>query len=122
MKKNLTAFENVQCHGFLSPKELSKLYQKADIAVTRGSSTLWELFYFGIHSIIIPLPHSGRNHQYYNAQYFRDTYGFDILDEEKHLHLELFRKLQSYKDFRKIDLNLEGFFDGVKKIEKEIGL
>lgn len=51
--------ENVTTHGFISQKELAKLYVLCDIAITRGSSTLWELFYFGIHSIIIPLKATG---------------------------------------------------------------
>ncbi len=122
IKESLESYKNVKCYGFIAPKELSKLYQKCDIAISRGSSTLWELFYFGIHTIIVPLKSTGGNHQYYNGLYFQENYGFDMLDEDTNLNLEIFRKLQSYKDFRKSDLNLEGFFDGVKCIEKELGL
>jgi UDP-N-acetylglucosamine--N-acetylmuramyl-(pentapeptide) pyrophosphoryl-undecaprenol N-acetylglucosamine transferase len=116
----LEDFDNVTAHGFLSQKKLAKLYIKSDIAITRGSSTLWELFYFGIHSIIIPLKATGGNHQYHNGVYFNENYSSDILDEDENLNLEMFRKLQKYKDLRKTGLNLEGFLDGLKTIKEEI--
>lgn len=120
LKKSFDAFTNVKTYGFIPQKELVKLYIKCDIAITRGSSTLWELFYFGIHSIIIPLKATGGNHQYHNGKYFNENYGSDLLDEDDNLHLEMFRRLQKYKPLRKKDLNLEGFLDGIKTISEEI--
>jgi UDP-N-acetylglucosamine--N-acetylmuramyl-(pentapeptide) pyrophosphoryl-undecaprenol N-acetylglucosamine transferase len=116
----LEDFENVKTYGFVSQKKLAKLYIKSDIAITRGSSTLWELFYFGIHSIIVPLKATGGNHQYHNGVYFNENYGSDVLDEDDNLHLEMFRRLQKYKDLRKTGLNLEGYLDGLKCIKEEI--
>lgn len=72
-----------------------------DIAITRGSSTLWELTSFGIHSIIIPLKATGGDHQTKNAEYFHEKYGSDIIDEDSDLKSELTKKLNSYKDLRK---------------------
>ena len=120
LKTTLEEFENVTTHEFMSQKKLAKLYIKSDIAITRGSSTLWELFYFGIHSIIIPLKATGWNHQYHNGLYFNENYGSDILDEDENLHLEMFRKLQKYKELRKTGLNLKGYLDGLKCIKEEI--
>ena len=120
LKTSLSNFGNVKTYGFIPQKELVKLYIKCDIAITRGSSTLWELFYFGIHSIIVPLKATGWNHQYYNGLYFNENYGSDLLDEDTNLHLEMFRKLQKYKSLRKRDLNLEGFLDGIKSITEEL--
>jgi UDP-N-acetylglucosamine:LPS N-acetylglucosamine transferase len=97
LQLSLRHFPNVKVYGFIPQSELAKIYIKSDIAITRGSSTLWELFYFGIHSIIIPLRATGGDHQMKNAQYFHENYGSDILDEEENLHLELFRKIQKYK-------------------------
>ncbi len=119
-KEKFESFTHVKSYDFISQKKLWKLMKDSDIAITRGSSTLWELYYFGIHSIIIPLKTTGGNHQYYNAQYFNENFGSDILDEDENLHLEIFRKLQKYKGLRKADLNLEGFLDGIKTITKEI--
>lgn len=120
IKDALDDFENVKTHGYISQKKLAKLYIKTDIAITRWSSTLWELFYFGIHSIIIPLTTTGWNHQQHNAEYFNKNYGSDILDQQDNLHLEIFRKLQKYKKLRKTGLNLEWYLDGLKCIKNEI--
>jgi UDP-N-acetylglucosamine--N-acetylmuramyl-(pentapeptide) pyrophosphoryl-undecaprenol N-acetylglucosamine transferase len=120
IKAKLDEFKNVTTHGFLSQKKLAKLYIASDIAITRGSSTLWELFYFGIHSIIVPMKATGGNHQYHNGVYFNENYGSDVLDEDGNLHLEMFRRLQKYKDLRKTGLNLEGYLDGLKTIQEEI--
>jgi len=120
LKAALSNFGNVRTYGYISQQELAKLYIVSDIAITRGSSTLWELYYFGIHSIIIPLKATGWNHQYHNGKYFNEKYGSDLLDEDDNLHLEIFRRLQTYKDLRKTGLNLEGFLDGMNKIEEEI--
>ncbi len=117
---SLWKFTNTKLYTQLPQEELALLYVQSDIAITRGSSTLWELMYFGIHSIIIPHKYTGGNHQQKNAEYFQKTYGSDILDEDDQLELELFRKLNSYKNLRKSGLNLEGYLDGVKNIEKEI--
>jgi len=120
IKTSLWNFWNVKTYGFIPQSRLAQLYIKCDIAITRGSSSLWELYYFGIHSIIIPLKATGWNHQYHNAVYFNENFGSDILDEDENLHLEMFRKLQKYKPLRKKDLNLKWYLDGLKTIIEEI--
>lgn len=116
LKKTLQDFSNTEVYGFIPQTKLAELYIKADIAITRGSSTLWELFYFGIHSIIIPLRSTGWNHQMKNAEYFHKNYGSDIVEESEWMELEIFRKIQKYKPLRKKDLNLEWYLDGVKAV------
>lgn len=119
-REDFLKYVNVKVHDFLTPRQLWEVMKTTDIAITRGSSTLWELYYFGIHSIIIPHKATWGNHQYHNATYFNANFWSDILDEEENLHLEMFRRLQAYKTLRKSWLNLDGFFDGLKKIEGEI--
>ena len=119
-RQKFLPFPNVELYDFLKPAKLWNLMQTCDIAITRGSSTLWELMYFGIHCIVIPFKATWWDHQSSNAQYFHTKYGFDVLDEEKELSLKIFRKIQKYKDTRKSNLNLEGFFDGLHAIEKEL--
>ncbi len=119
-KEKLNIFTNTIVHDFVNQKKLWQIYKQTDIAITRGSATvLAELYYFGIHSIIIPITNAG-NHQIHNAKYYKEKIWSDILDENKNLFLELFRKLDKYKNLRKKDLNLEWFFDAMKIIEKEI--
>ena len=113
-------FINVKSYDFVSPRQMGNIMKDVDIALTRGSSTLWELYYFGIHSIIVPLKATWGNHQYHNGMYFNANFGSDLLDEDENLDLEIFRRLQKYKTLRKTGLNLEWFLDGLKVIQSEI--
>lgn len=113
-------FSNVKTYNFIEQRELGKIMKNSDIAITRWSSTLWELYYFGIHSIIVPLKATWGDHQTHNAQYFHTNFWSDILDEDENLSLELFKKLQKYKSLRKANLNLNGFLDGIKNISEDI--
>ncbi|PID87524.1 hypothetical protein CSB07_00970 [Candidatus Gracilibacteria bacterium] len=120
-ENDFKAYSNVHTYRFLSQKQMGEKMKITDIALTRGgSTTLWELYYFGIHSIIIPLSNSAGNHQKENAKFFNKNFGSDILDENNNLSLEIFKLLNKYKHLRKAGLNLEGFYDALKKIEKEI--
>jgi len=122
-REDFKKFPNTLVHDFITQKRLGKIMKTIDIAITRGSSTLWELYHFGIHSIIIPLKNAGGDHQTKNAEYFHEHFGSDVLDEDDtELPLQLFRLLQKYKDFRKTELNLDGFFDGLQTIERQIDL
>jgi UDP-N-acetylglucosamine--N-acetylmuramyl-(pentapeptide) pyrophosphoryl-undecaprenol N-acetylglucosamine transferase len=114
-------FHNVKLYDFISQEDLWAVYKKTDIALTRaGATTLWELYFFGIHSIIIPLKTAAQNHQETNAHYFKKEFWSDILDEENRLNLEIFRLLSKYKDLRKAKLNLKHFFYALEKIKEEI--
>jgi UDP-N-acetylglucosamine--N-acetylmuramyl-(pentapeptide) pyrophosphoryl-undecaprenol N-acetylglucosamine transferase len=114
-------FKNVTIHDFVSQKKMWEIYKKTDIAISRaGSTSLWELYFFWIHAIIIPLLWSAQNHQFYNAKYFRENFWSNIVKEWEDLSLEIFRILTKYKDLRKNGLNLEGFSYACDQIKKEI--
>lgn len=119
-RQEFEKFSNVSIIDFASQEQLWEVYKRSDIAISRGSSTLWELYFFGIHTIIIPLKATGGDHQTKNGEFFHETYGSDLLDEDTNLGLELFRLLQKYKELRKDALNLKWFLDGVDKIKDEI--
>jgi len=44
----------------------------------------------------------------------------DLLLEESNLNLEMFKLLQKYKKLRKVWLNIDNFFEPLKKIKDEI--
>ncbi len=120
-REDFEKFWNVKLYDFLSQEELGKIYETTDIALTRaGATTLWELYFFGIHSIIIPLKSAAQNHQETNAIYFQQQFWSDVLDEDGRLNLEIFRLLSKYKDLRKAKLNLKHFFYALEKIKEEI--
>ncbi|MDP5039026.1 MAG: glycosyltransferase [Candidatus Gracilibacteria bacterium] len=96
-------FHNVKLYDFASQEKLGEIYKNTDIAISRGGATsLWELYYFGIHTIIVPIKNSAGNHQFENAMYFKDKFGSDVLNEEEKLNLEIFRLLNKYKHLIKI--------------------
>lgn len=114
-------FSNVTLHDFVTQADLWEIYKKTDIALSRGGATsLWELYYFGVHTIIIPLLTSAQNHQVHNASYFNENFGSDVLDENNRLNLEMFRLLNKYKNLRKQWLNLKNFSYAIDKIKSEI--
>lgn len=119
-RTELDVFTNTTVYDFVDQKTLGVIYKNTDIAITRGSATvLWELYYFGIHSIIVPITNAW-GHQIHNAEYFAENFESDILDENVNLSLEMFRKLKKYSELRKKRLNLDWFFDATKIIEKNI--
>lgn len=58
---------------FPTPRH-AKILRSASIAISRaGANTVTYLAYFGIPSVLIPLPHAGGNEQMKNAQLLADT-------------------------------------------------
>lgn len=81
--------------------DLSKYYKAADLAITRsGASSLAELVNLQIPFIAIPLPSSVDNHQFYNANYFKEK-GYCFLLEEKFLSDKLFETLKNLSNNQK---------------------
>lgn len=85
MKKSFNQMQDVQAIEWLTQEDIAFLLQNTDIAITRGSATtLAEIDLFGVKKIIIPLPFSWGNHQYWNAREYEKKW--DILLEQKDLH------------------------------------
>lgn len=72
-------------------EEYEKAMVMADLIISRGGSTLAEISNLAKPSILIPLPTSASNHQYYNAKSFEDV-GASVMVEES--------------DFEKINLTV----------------
>lgn len=118
-RKEFEKCNNVKIYDFVSQKELWEIYKKTDIAITRGgATTLWELYFFGIYSIIVPLKTSAQNHQYNNALYFKENFWSELLDEDNQLNVEIFRILNKYKNLRKAWLNLKDISIAIDKIKE----
>ena len=76
----------IKIYPFITKMNL--FFSAIDIAISRaGASTLSELSFFGVPSILIPFPYSAHNHQYYNARYF-ETKGASVLIKEEELTIE----------------------------------
>jgi UDP-N-acetylglucosamine--N-acetylmuramyl-(pentapeptide) pyrophosphoryl-undecaprenol N-acetylglucosamine transferase len=69
MQKQFDTIPHIQAIPWISQKNFAELLYDADIIITRGSATtLAEIESFSKKKIIIPLPVSSGNHQYWNAK------------------------------------------------------
>ena len=81
--KNLNINKNIKILDFIDKMEY--VYSASDIVVSRaGALAVNEIALMKKNMILIPLPSSAANHQYYNAKYFSDR-DAAILIEEKEL-------------------------------------
>lgn len=111
-------FPNVKVYHTATQSEMREIYRETDISITRWWATsLWEMYFFGIHSIIVPLSSETRGDQIENADYFKDKFWSDILEDNSELSLEIFRKLSKYKALRKKGLNLDWQENALKIIK-----
>ncbi len=84
MKDAIEKIKDTQALPWISQEDIAYILQDTDIAITRGSATtLAEIEIFGVRKIIIPLPYSADNHQYWNAKEYEKN--GDILLEQKNL-------------------------------------
>lgn len=92
-------FPNVTTYDFFYDQtEYLKVVQKCDLVIARSGSSIFEFEALGLHMILIPHPHTGNNHQYWNARAFEKK-GHELL-EQKNIS-ELGGILEKYRDFKK---------------------
>jgi UDP-N-acetylglucosamine--N-acetylmuramyl-(pentapeptide) pyrophosphoryl-undecaprenol N-acetylglucosamine transferase len=71
-------------------QDLKQAYEACDIIISRaGNATIFEMAYFGKPAILIPLPDSAQNHQYYNASAYAGR-GAAIVVEQENLSPAVF--------------------------------
>ena len=69
MHRNFSKFLNIQTYDYLTQADIASLLVHTDVAITRGSATtLAEIDTFSVKKIIVPLPYSAGDHQYWNAK------------------------------------------------------
>ncbi len=106
--------KNVRVYDFVSQKLLWKLLWISDWSITRGWATsLAEQHLFGLKKIIIPLPYTAHNHQYWNALYYHFVYGDVLIEQNKDLVenlkkiLKVINKKESIISFEDLSQKLE---------------
>ena len=61
---------------------IEEILSETNFAFTRaGSGTINDLIKYNVPAMIMPLPHSINNHQYFNAKYLSDINGAILIDE-----------------------------------------
>ncbi len=120
--------KNEQDHEiFPFSEEIGKYYARSHLVVCRaGASTIFELSAAKRASILIPLPTSARNHQYYNALEMKEAGGAVIMEEKDvtwEKVLEHARMLRNNPDVRSsIEERASSLFreDAPKKMVEEM--
>jgi UDP-N-acetylglucosamine--N-acetylmuramyl-(pentapeptide) pyrophosphoryl-undecaprenol N-acetylglucosamine transferase len=102
--------------------EIDKLYRIADIIISRsGATTVAELVYAMIFSILIPYPHAIDNHQYYNAKFLVDNNRAVLIKDdqltEERLADELENILQRHKSQNNAGSINQKYDEGVKNLK-----
>ena len=76
-------FQNISLYDWIDPHTFSSILKNTQLIITRGSATtLSESDIFKVRKIIIPLPWSSMNHQYYNAKWYKENRDDILLEEE----------------------------------------
>lgn len=79
---NFYSKNNIENKVFSFDKNFSSIIQQADLCITRaGASTLAELSLINIPFIAVPLPTSKDNHQFENANYYKNNDCCWIIDQ-----------------------------------------
>lgn len=99
-REKFASFPNVTIYDFFyDQKEYFQLVYTCDIVLTRSGSSVFEFEALGLHMILVPHPHTGNNHQYYNAKIFEKKWHECILQEN--LEKELSGVLSQYTSYHK---------------------
>lgn len=72
-----------QVADYLQVEEMGRCLRRANLAISRAGSSIFELALFGLPSILIPLSTSAGGHQAKNATYFAQRDAAVVLDGEK---------------------------------------
>lgn len=89
---------------FIDPSLVGGILKKADIVISRaGINTITELIFFGVPSLLIPLPFSQRQEQLKNALFLK-TKGcaeiFEQKDDEELFVAKLFKMFENLNKYR----------------------
>ncbi len=106
VKSKCEGMSGVKIFPFLD--EIDYAYSACDLVVCRaGATTISEITYFGVPSILVPYPFAAANHQYENAKVlFERGAGEVLLDSELKLRLKE-KILNLINDNQKLDLMRE---------------
>ncbi len=76
-----------------------RLVHDCDVVITRSGSSVFEFQALGLHMILVPHPHTGNNHQYYNAKVF-EKQGHELISQDE-LKEKLPEVLGQYVTYKK---------------------
>ncbi len=102
---------NIENEVFSFDKNFANLITKADLCISRaGASTLAELSFLNVPFIAVPLPTSKDNHQYENANFYRENDCCWLINQdqfEEEIEVILRNILNNKKDYLQKKANLK---------------
>ncbi len=107
---------------FIEPEEVGSILKKADIVISRsGINTLTELIFFGVPSLLIPLPFSQRQEQLKNALFLKAKGCAEIFEQKDDRRVFLSKLFAMFGNINKYRENLQKIsnlvdIDAAKKI------
>lgn len=110
---------NTHWIDFVSASQFADIYMHADVAITRaGTTSLAEQKFFGLASIIVPLPVT--HDQEHNARRYVQHHGDTMVIQDAHFHSHLEKALLSFKNFKKSDINLSHLRDALSTPKNKV--
>lgn len=77
-------FQNITLYDWIDPHTFGSILKDTQLLITRGSATtLAESDIFKVRKLIIPLPSSSMQHQWYNAKWYATNRDDILLEEDK---------------------------------------
>ena len=106
---------------------MPELYEKASVIISRsGASSVYEIAVAGVPSILVPLPTSADNHQYFNAKEFTEG-GDGIIIEQKDFlpevlsqHLSKFMAKPEVLKMMSKNIKKQAITDAAKRLADEV--
>lgn len=112
-------FPNLTIHSFVD--KIVDIYKNSEIVIARaGSTTLSELSFLGIPSIIIPMPNSADNHQEKNADFYDLKHAIIKISQDEFTYQTLVNALNKINKAEKKRLSTNIKFCYNKNAEDEI--
>jgi UDP-N-acetylglucosamine--N-acetylmuramyl-(pentapeptide) pyrophosphoryl-undecaprenol N-acetylglucosamine transferase len=75
-------------------KDIKEVFAAADLVISRAGSSIFEFAFFGIPSILIPLPESAQNHQVLNGFAYERAGACLVLEEKEMSSISLVKNIQ----------------------------
>lgn len=76
--------QNLEVAAYLDTPALAQVYRRATVVIARSGSSVAEFAMARIPSLLIPLPSSADDHQYWNACEFADMHAATVFREASH--------------------------------------
>jgi UDP-N-acetylglucosamine--N-acetylmuramyl-(pentapeptide) pyrophosphoryl-undecaprenol N-acetylglucosamine transferase len=112
-KKALKHTSRYVVKKWIDASDMAALFRSVDLVVSRaGANTLLELAYFGIPTLLIPIPYISRNEQNVNARFFAEKGLAHVLEQESLSGATLLKRLDDMsKRLEDLKKNAQGARD-----------